>query len=139
MPIVVIVLVVVVLACVQFAAKSSIEVGVSAPSDKEKTSYIYMIMFGGISDNLNGSKKEEIDTVNGDLDNFYQTFSSEYEKPYFVEAKYENISDKTIITFKGEVTDKQTGELVDYEKVFSYDFIITDKINYNGHDNFKYF
>lgn len=138
-PAVVIVLAVVVAACVHFNSANNIQVGISAPENKESTSYIYRIMFGGFSERLQASKKEQVDKVNNELNDFYEAFSTEQEKPYYVEAKYENIDDKTVITFKGEVTDKETGELVEFNKVFSYDFIITDKINYNGHDNFKYF
>lgn len=44
-----------------------------------------------------------------------------------------------MITFKGEVTDKESGELIPYEKVLSYDFVITDKINTSENDVLKYF
>ena len=58
---------------------------------------------------------------------------------YYVEAKYENIDGKTVITFKGEVTEKGSGKLTDFEKVFSYDFIVTDTINTSENDVLKYF
>lgn len=138
-PAVAIVLAAAIAACVYFGLTANIQVSISAPTNKDSSSYIYRLMFSYSSDYITSSKKEQIDKVNSDLNDFYETFSKEQEKPYFVEAKYENIDKKTVITFKGEVTDKETGNLVDFNKVFSYDFIITNKINYNGHDDFKYF
>ena len=57
----------------------------------------------------------------------------------FLEAKYEIIDGKTVITFKGEVTDKESGKLVPYEKVLSYDFIVTEIINTSENDVLVYF
>ena len=119
-----------------------ISVYVSAPSSvADGSSYIYGIMFGGMPDNLSKKKQIELDGVIHDLDSFYASFRSEQEKPYYVEALYENTDDgKTLITFKGQITDSDSGELKDFEKVFSYDFIITENIDSNTkRDSLKYF
>lgn len=98
-------------------------------------------MFGGMPDNLSKKKQVELDGVIHDLDSFYDSFRSKQEKPYYVEALYENTDDgKTLITFKGQITDSDSGELKDFEKVFSYDFIITENIGSNTkRDSLKYF
>ena len=77
--------------------------------------------------------------INNDLNEFYDEFRKSYDKPYYVEAKYENLDGKTIITFKGEVTEKGADKLTDFEKVFSYDFIVTETINTSENDVLNYF
>lgn len=133
-----VILIAAVVACVYLIPRNNIQVSISAPINKENSSYIYMIGFGGIPEDLKSSEKENLNMVINDLNEFHSTFTSEHEKPYYVEAKYENIDKKTVITFKGEVTDKETGKLVEFNKVFTYDFFITYKINTDGKD-LKYF
>jgi hypothetical protein len=120
-------------------SSGNIQVSISAPANKaDSSSYIYQINFGGIP-NTGDKKVKQIKQINSDLNEFYDEFRNTYDKPYYVEAKYENIGGKTMITFKGEVTDKESGELIPYEKVLSYDFVITDKINTSENDVLKYF
>ena len=132
-PIFVIVSIAAILAILYFGSSNKVAVSVATPRDTE-SSYLCTVSIGG---NLDGPKKKQIDEVNKDLNKFYDDFLSEQEKPYFVEAKYENIDNKTVITFKGEVTDKETGKLIEYNKVFTYDFIITKEIT--NLTNSKYF
>ncbi len=124
---------------IYFNATNNIQVSVAEPSDKSNSSYIYQIGFGGISDFVIGPKKAHIDTVRNDLNAFYEDFLNTYEKPYYVEAKYENVDGETVITYRGEVTDSSTGNLVAFDKEFRYDFIITDKIIANESDTLQYF
>ena len=124
---------------IYFNATNNIQVSVAGPSDKSNSSYIYQIGFGGISDFVIGPKKAHIDTVRNDLDAFYEDFLNTYEKPYYVEAKYENVDGETVITYRGEVTDSSTGNPVAFNKEFRYDFIITDKIIANESDALQYF
>lgn len=124
-----------------FAANSAgnIQVSVAAPDNKSTSSaYIYQISFGGIP-NISGKKGKQIEIINNDLNKFYDDFRNSYDKPYYVEAKYENIDGKTVITFKGEVTEKGSDKLTDFEKVFSYDFIVTETVNTSEKDMLKYF
>ena len=126
---------------VWFVVNSSgnIQASVTAPANKsDASSYIYQISFGGIP-NISGKKGKQIEQVNNDLTVLYDEFRNVQQKPYYVEAKYENIDGKTVITFKGEVTDKESGELIPYEKVLTYDYIITENINTNENDVLKYF
>ena len=124
---------------IYFNATNNIQVSVAGPSDKSNSSYIYHIGFGGISDFVIGPKKAHIDTVRNDLNAFYEDFLNTYEKPYYVEAKYENVDGETVITYRGEVTDSSTGNPVAFNKEFRYDFIITDKIIANESDALQYF
>lgn len=124
-----------------FAVNSAgnIQVSVAAPDNKSTSSaYIYQISFGGIP-NISGKKGKQIEIINNDLNKFYDDFRNSYDKPYYVEAKYENIDGKTVITFKGEVTEKGSDKLTDFEKVFSYDFIVTETVNTSENDVLKYF
>lgn len=127
-PIAVILLVLAAVGVYFTSLSNDITVNISKPDVKDDSSYISMFI---ISENVNFSKKskaDQIKQVSGDQADFYETFTKEHEKPYYIDVKYENIDKKTVITYKGEVTDKETGELVEFSKEFSYDFIITDKI-----------
>lgn len=118
---------------------SKFQVYVSAPSNKED-SYLYMAMFS-LPSKLTKKKQAQFDEVRNDLNNFYASVLNDQPKPYYIEMLYENTdSGKTVITFKGEVTDAETGELKDFEKVFTYDFILTEKIDSNfSRSSMKYF
>ena len=120
-------------------SSGNIQVSVAAPDNKSTSSgYIYQISFGGMP-NISGKKGKQIEMINNDLNEFYDEFRKSYDKPYYVEAKYENLDGKTIITFKGEVTEKGADKLTDFEKVFSYDFIVTETINTSENDVLNYF
>lgn len=136
-PVVAIILAVVTATSVHMSLINDIEVGISAPMDDNTQTYFQMIMFG-YPGMLKGKKVEQIKQVSDDINNFTVAFFAEQEKPYYIETKYENIDKKTVITYKGEVTDKETGELVEFNKVFTYDFFITDNITTNFPD-YKYF
>lgn len=117
--------------------ENNLQVSISYPTQQENSSYIGTILFGGISDFLPNSKKDHIKEVSDDMVNFYLEFKKEQEEPYYVKVNYENTDGKTVITYSGKVTDKQTKKLVDFNKVFSYDFYITDNINITSSEELK--
>ncbi|MBE6836005.1 MAG: hypothetical protein E7515_07140 [Ruminococcaceae bacterium] len=96
---------------------------------KEGKSYFCSVFIGGAVDKVPKEQLEYMKTVNKDIEEYVKEVYS-FEKPYFIESKYENRDNggKTVITFKGEVTNPETGELEDYEKVFMYPFIVTKDI-----------
>ncbi|HOD01705.1 MAG: hypothetical protein BWY46_00686 [Firmicutes bacterium ADurb.Bin300] len=103
-------------------------------------SYIYKIGFAGWSppNFLNEKKIERMEQVHDDLEKHESDFLKAYRKPYMVEAKYENLGGKTVITFKGEATRKDTGVLEEYNKKLVYDFILTKKIHTHEEDTLTY-
>lgn len=80
---------------------------------------------------------EQREKINIDLDNLQNELDS-LEGRYMIEANYENVGKKTVITFKGEVTDSDTGALVPFERVYEYNFILTEKINKPDSSSYKY-
>jgi len=93
---------------------------------KEGKSYNCTPMFMG-GDKAPKTQQEYMETVSKDIRDYVKETES-FEKPYFIEAKYENENGKTVITYRGEVTNPETGELEPYEKVFMYPFIVTKDI-----------
>ncbi|GEM_PF-1162114 len=80
---------------------------------------------------------EQREKINVDLDNLQNELDA-LEGRYMIEANYENVGKKTVITFKGEVTDSATGALVPFERVYEYNFILTEKINKPDSSKYKY-
>lgn len=80
---------------------------------------------------------EQREKINIDLDALQNELDS-LEGRYMIEADYENVGKKTVITFKGEVTDSATGALVPFERVYEYNFILTEKINKPDSSEYRY-
>ena len=70
-----------------------------------------------------------MEEISEDIDNFQKNFIAEYKQPYYIECKYENKNGSTVITYKGEVTNPETGELEQFERVFPYPYIVTKDID----------
>ena len=93
---------------------------------KEEKSYFCFPSFAS-GDKAPEKQQEFMETVSKDIREYVKELES-FEKPYYIEAKYENVDGKTVVTYKGEVTNSETGELEPYEKVFMYPFIVTKNI-----------
>lgn len=73
-------------------------------------------------------KTEQYETIQADLNEFRKEVA-DFQKPYMIDADCKNADGKTVITFNGTVTDPNSGETVPFERIYQYDFILTDKIN----------
>lgn len=111
-----------------FNLSNDIEVGFGTPANADEGYFVGMPVFA-FNNFISSTKKERIRIVSDEITEYSIDFTSNYEKPYYIDATYENIDGKTVITYRGQITDPETKNLVDYEKVFTYDFYITDKIN----------
>lgn len=75
--------------------------------------------------------------IQADLDSVQNDVAA-LEGRYMIEADYEDVGKKTVIIFKGEVIDPDTGETASFEREFVYDFILTNKINKPDASTYKY-
>jgi len=115
----------------------SISVGIGAPTDGMKQmrekgkSYFCMPMYS-FNEKAPEKQLDEMKAISNYMEDFYNDFTAENKGTvYFIESKYE-IDDKkgiTTITFRGEITDKETGELVPFEKVMNFASIVTKSID----------
>ena len=135
-----VVLVITVVACVGLIRYYAISVGIPIPIEEpgsevpamikfkhDGKSFVCSPMFCLDEEKASEKQMELEETVSKDI-RAYMDEVEEFKKPFFIECKYENRDGKTVITYKGEVTNPETGELEDYEKVFMYPFIVTKDI-----------
>ena len=70
---------------------------------------------------------DAVQTENAEfVDKFFEDYSQDNRKVYFIESKFENIDGKTVITYRGEVFSTETNKLEPIEKVFTYDIVFTE-------------
>ncbi len=105
---------------------------------KEGKSYFCSL---GIWFSEKSSKKQQANMklVSDNEREFVEETLMKLEKPHYIEAKYENVDGQTVITYRGEITNPQTGELEPYEKVFRYPFIVTKNIQNLNPQETNYF
>lgn len=123
-------------------------VNISAPENLDALSenggsYCYTISLDYNDSNLIHQLAEQknsmdlCEKIQADLDSVQNDVSA-LEGQYMIEADYEDVGKKTVIIFKGEVIDPDTGETAPFERKFEYDFILTNKINKPDASTYKY-
>lgn len=114
---------------------------VSPPVNKDGNRVIYALFLSGAGKGMKLTEDEskKMETIGNEMREFYASFTEEDNAPYYVEARYENKDGKTVITYRGEITNKQTGKKEPFEKVFKYDFILTKNIRNEDISEMKYF
>lgn len=136
-----VVLVITVIACAGMIGYHNkyygISVGIGTPVDGMKQmrengeSYFCMPMYS-FSEKAPEKQLDEMEKIFKSVEDFFTGFTAENKGTvYFIESKYE-INEKkgiTTITFRGEITDKETGELVPFEKVMNFASIVTKNID----------
>lgn len=114
------------------------------PVDKDTDRFIYVPTISGAGKGGKWLKWTEdeikkIEIIHYEQDEFITSFTQEDNAPYYIEARCENKNGKTVITYRGEITNPQTGAKEPYEKIFEYDFILTKNIRNEDLSEMKYF
>ena len=125
----------------------SISVGIGTPVDgmkqmrKNGEKYFCMPMFS-FSEKAPEKQKDEMEKIFKYVEDFFNDFTAENKDTvYFIESKYEIDEKKgiTTITFRGEITDKETGELVPFEELMTFACIVTNSIDNPAPSETNYF
>lgn len=103
-----------------------ISIGITTPVDSNGQ-YMedFMIIYNHISENKIPLAEELTDTKNDFRMNFYNEHK---EDDYHIEIDFAFENGKTIITYKGTITDGETGTEEPFEKEFVHNFILTKDI-----------
>lgn len=113
------------------------ELGKGTPADRESDFYIenYMVSYGQrtkllfISDDSFPEKfRENVNKLNNDITEEYVRQTKDYIAPTNIKISGRIEDGKTIISYKGTVTNKSDGKTVDFSKELVFDFVITKEI-----------
>ncbi len=103
-----------------------IVVGITKPVEDDGQ-YLedFIIHYSHMPENKVPLAEELTNTKNDFRKNFYDEHK---EDDYHIEIEFSFEKGKTIVTYKGTITDKETGVKEPFEKEFVYDFILTKKV-----------
>jgi len=103
-----------------------IKIGISTPVETDEQ-YLedFIIHYSHMPENKIALAEELTNTKN----DFRMNFFNEYkEDNYHIEIEFAFKDGKTIVTYKGTITNKETGIEEPFEKEFVHDFILTKKV-----------
>ena len=103
-----------------------IKIGISTPVEAEEQ-YLedFIIHYSHMPENKIPLAEELTNTKNEFRLDFYNEHK---EDDYHIEIEFTFEDGKTIVTYKGTITDKETGIEAPFEKEFVHDFILTKDI-----------
>ena len=105
---------------------NDIVIGIAAPAE-EDSQYLedFIIHYSHMPEDKIPLAEELTNTKNDFRLNFYNEHK---EDDYHIEIEFTFEDGKTIVTYKGTITDKGTGIETPFEKEFVHDFILTKDI-----------
>ena len=103
-----------------------IKIGISTPVEAEEQ-YLedFIIHYSHMPENKIPLAEELTNTKNEFRLDFYNEHK---EDDYHIEIEFTFEDGKTIVTYKGTITDKETGIEAPFEKEFVHDFILTKNV-----------
>lgn len=105
----------------------NISIGISVPVNPDGQ---YLEDFILIYNHIPESKIPQLEELSDTKNDFRMNFFDEHkEDDYHIEIDFTFENGKTIVTYEGTITDKETGETVPFEKEFVHDFILTKDIH----------
>ena len=114
--------------CVILTAFWDLEMHVSQPVDRSGSYHEPIIISGGSFATAKAKKNaSDFSKKTGD---FFLEFYEEHKEDEYKLDTYVTFEDgKTIVTYKGTITDSETGETSPYEKQLVFDYIFTKTVN----------
>ena len=103
-----------------------IKIGISTPVEADEQ-YLedFIIHYSHMPENKIPLAEELTNTKNEFILDFYNEHK---EDDYHIEIEFTFEDGKTIVTYKGTITDKETGIEAPFEKEFVHDFILTKDV-----------
>ncbi len=105
-----------------------LEICISTPVDAKGQYIEQIIIVGGIyaTDQANENSRDFMDKCNA----FTKKFHEEHkDDKYEIHISVDFEKGQTIATYKGTITDSQTGETTPYEEQLVFDYIFTRKVS----------
>ena len=105
-----------------------LEMHISQPVDRSGSYHEPIIISGGIF--ATAQAKENASDFSKKCGDFFLEFYEEHKEDEYKLDTYVTFEDgKTIVTYKGTITDKETGVTSPYEEKLVFDYIFTKKVN----------
>ena len=76
-------------------------------------------------------QEEQLTEMYNKIDVVQKEISTEFVAPTHIEVEVEFEDGKTIITYSGKATEKDSNTEIDYNKEIVFDFILTKEVNEN--------
>ncbi len=113
---------------IYFTTKSDFVINIAKPVDLSTPKYTEQII---LSWGKAPSEKEEnyLTEFSKAIEETQLEIATEYIAPSHIEVDVEFENGKTIVTYSGKATKKDTSELIDYNKELVFDFILTKEVN----------
>lgn len=73
--------------------------------------------------------RARVNEVMNDLRKYDEEFKQKYTAPCQVFADYKNVNGKTVITYNGTATNKETNKTEEIRKTFEYDYVLVKDEN----------
>ena len=115
---------------IYFTTKSDFVINIAKPVDLSTQKYSEQII---LSWGKAPSEKEEayLTEFSKQIEATQLEIATEYIAPTHIEVEVEFESGKTIVTYSGKATEKDSSTEIDYNKELVFDFILTKEVNEN--------
>lgn len=115
---------------IYFTTKSDFVINIAKPVDLSTQKYSEQII---LSWGKAPSEKEEeyLTEFSKQIETTQLEIATEYIAPTHIEVEVEFEGGKTIVTYSGKATEKDSNTEIDYNKELVFDFILTKEVNEN--------
>ena len=115
---------------IYFTTKSDFVINIAKPVDLSTQKYSEQII---LSWGKAPSEKEEeyLTEFSKQIEATQLEIATEYIAPTHIEVEVEFEGGKTIVTYSGKATEKDSNAEIDYNKELVFDFILTKEVNEN--------
>ena len=114
--------------CVILTAFWDLEIHIGRPADRSGSYHESIIISGGTF--ATAQAKENASDLSKKCGDFFLAFYEEHKDDEYKLDTYVTFEDgKTIVTYKGTITDNETGVTSPYEKKLVFDYIFTKTVN----------
>ena len=115
---------------IYFTTKSDFVINIAKPVDLSTQKYSEQII---LSWGKTPSEKEEeyLTEFSKQIEATQLEIATEYIAPTHIEVEVEFEGGKTIVTYSGKATEKDSNTEIDYNKELVFDFILTKEVNEN--------
>ena len=115
---------------IYFTTKSDFVINIAKPVDLSTQKYSEQII---LSWGKAPSEKEEeyLTEFSNQIEATQLEIATEYIAPTHIEVEVEFEGGKTIVTYSGKATEKDSNTEIDYNKELVFDFILTKEVNEN--------
>ena len=115
--------------CVILTAFWDLEIHICRPADRSGSYHEPVTVSGGLYFSTKTANENSTDFVKKNSDFFLEFYEEHKEDVYKLDTYVTFEDGKTIVTYKGTITDNETGVTSPYEEQLVFDYIFTKTVN----------